>query len=347
MTPENPWKTVSDDDQFKRTKFAIDSYDEKHVVIAGGWDFRGEKLLSAVVLNTETGASKALPDLPPEYDGCTGAYLKGYFYMVGRKDTIFRINLSICNKWEKMSADTFAFGHGHALISNGKHLFWPGGVLNCRTYNLYEPDTNRWTLLPQMRTPRYGHATALVDNKIYVIGGAEDRSGMELSSVEVFDISSRTWSAAPRLPKALYGPAAASIGKFVIVTGGIDSDPQETSYCLIYDTHSQEWIQSKVPLSTLRYGHGCVAIQGSQVVLVGGSKTNQRGNPIVTINRKDLIPNWYVVKEFVLLRRLLDEGRAQVTLRNKDHQYDPVSAIIQKLFIYLDIDTFRAVVSFL
>jgi len=353
MVMDHPWEIVSNNDLFKRSKFAIGPYKREHAIIAGGWDVRGEKLNSVVLLDLQTGTFKSLPDLPAEYDGCTGANVNGYFYMVGRNDTMYRINLSCCSKWEKLTAVDFDFGHGHALISDGRHLFWPGGVLNNRTFNLYEPDSNTWKTLPQMTTPRYGHATAIVGQKIYIIGGADDRNALDLSSVEVFDIPTRTWSSAPDLPIAVYYPAATTLGRWIVVTGGLYSDERETSYCFVFDTFGREWIQSRVSLPSLRYGHGCVTMQDSQIIVVGGSRSRQKGNPIVTISRKHLIPNWYFVKDFLLLRRLLEEGRAQMKapiFHSKDgneiHSTRKFIRALGQFFLTLDLDTFRTVLSF-
>ena len=52
--------------------------------------------------------------------------------------------------------------------------------------------TKQWTTLSPMNTPRAWPACAVVDNKIFVMGGFDGAN--RLRSVEVYDIESDTWS---------------------------------------------------------------------------------------------------------------------------------------------------------
>ena len=57
---------------------------------------------------------------------------------------------------------------------------------------VYDPITNRWTALPPMPTARAGLASAVIGDKIYVIGGWSPSA--PLGTVEIFDTLTQTWS---------------------------------------------------------------------------------------------------------------------------------------------------------
>jgi hypothetical protein len=60
--------------------------------------------------------------------------------------------------------------------------------------SVYKLEHGQWKQLPDMNHPRYGHSCGLLDDQVFVIGGA----GAE-KSVEVVDVSSGMWSEGPSL----------------------------------------------------------------------------------------------------------------------------------------------------
>jgi N-acetylneuraminic acid mutarotase len=57
-----------------------------------------------------------------------------------------------------------------AAIGGEDMRFFPGQVFP--VHERYDPETDRWAAGPQPPTPRHGAAAAVVDNMLYVIGGA-------------------------------------------------------------------------------------------------------------------------------------------------------------------------------
>ena len=84
----------------------------------------------------------------------------------------------------------------------------------------YDPLTNSWTQLEPMTSARGAIATTLVNNKIYLIGGAY--SGNSLSSVAIYDIETNSWSNGPELPAALRDAVAIiSMIRFTCLAGTV------------------------------------------------------------------------------------------------------------------------------
>jgi len=128
------WKTVSNDDLFRRERFAITVHKERYLLVAGGFN-EVEWRNSAVILDLQTGKSTKLPDLPPLCDYSSGVVLQGCFYVVGGRQNIFRIDLSTRKQWEKMNV----LQHEHSLLSDGSNLY----VLNENLSVMFNPETKK------------------------------------------------------------------------------------------------------------------------------------------------------------------------------------------------------------
>ena len=75
-----------------------------------------------------------------------------------------------------------------------------------------------WTKVADMPTPRATHAAAVVNGKIYVIGGrTTDRY---LSTVEEYDPATDTWARKADMPEPRNGPATGVVNGRVYVIGG-------------------------------------------------------------------------------------------------------------------------------
>ena len=74
-----------------------------------------------------------------------------------------------------------------------------------------------------MRTPRGGHAAAVLDDKILVLGGEVVLSSLNfeiIDSVEVFNPITSQWSSHALLPEGLHGLPAAAYQGILYTLGG-------------------------------------------------------------------------------------------------------------------------------
>jgi N-acetylneuraminic acid mutarotase len=130
------------------------------------------------------------------------------------------------------------FGHTATLLANGKVLVvggnsilpngtYPVGVDSLSSAELYDPQTNSWSLAASMRTARTSHtATLLADGRVLVAGGIESSRadpGSVLASAELYDPAANTWTAATPMPSARWNQSATLLSDHrVLVIGGID-----------------------------------------------------------------------------------------------------------------------------
>ena len=73
-------------------------------------------------------------------------------------------------------------------------LFAVGGCneQSLESVEIYNPETDVWTIVAPMKQPRSGLGTAVVDGLLFVVGGS---NGMDyLNSVEVFHPQKEKWT---------------------------------------------------------------------------------------------------------------------------------------------------------
>ena len=133
--------------------------------------------------------------------------------------------------------------------------------------------TMRYTTLAPMITARRWHATAVLDGKLFVMGGYNNARGSDLSSVECLDLETGQRSEmAPMITARSYHGAAVLGGK-IYVAGG---SPVDTVGTLVesFDAATNQWT-AVTPMNTPRCTHGLVSAQG-KLFAVGGFN-NQDG----------------------------------------------------------------------
>lgn len=140
----------------------------------------------------------------------------------------------------------------------------------------YDAQADAWSDLPPMKAARYGHEAALIEGKLYVIGGFGVTGG--LSSGEVFDFSTQQWTAIASLNRSRRF-AASSIVKdsagnpYWLVGGGEDPvTGLPVSTVEAYDVRRNRWIaldssfNQPVPRTQL----AAAAVQGN-LYTIGGA----------------------------------------------------------------------------
>jgi trimeric autotransporter adhesin len=108
---------------------------------------------------------------------------------------------------------------------------FPDGAGALSSAELYDPQTNTWSLAASMPTARSFHtATLLADGRVLVAGGAlvaaessTGYPGIVLASAELYDPASNTWTAATPMPSAAMNQSATLLSDHrVLVIGGVD-----------------------------------------------------------------------------------------------------------------------------
>lgn len=134
---------------------------------------------------------------------------------------------TVLKKWKELPPLHIPRDHVAAAAVDGK-VYAIGGrtypdtgvhpIYNTAAFEVYNPETDGWTELPDLPTPRSGLSAAVVGKKIYVFGG--EGQHMMFSSVEVYDTLNGSWSSLERMPAPRHGTQAAVIGNMIHLPGG-------------------------------------------------------------------------------------------------------------------------------
>ena len=121
-----------------------------------------------------------------------------------------------------------------------------------------------------MRTSRYYVTAAVLDGKIYAVGGYNDSRGSgALRSCERYDPAADAWEPVPDMAAGRSGkPAAAVLDGKLWVAGGYDGRCTLASV-EVFDPASNTWDATKAAMTTGRYDHA-LAVLGGELHAVGG-----------------------------------------------------------------------------
>jgi N-acetylneuraminic acid mutarotase len=120
-----------------------------------------------------------------------------------------------------------ARNHAYSGVIDGK-IYVTGGRApghegndgnNIASTEVYDPGANAWSLLEDLPTPRSGGASAVLDGKLYVIGGQLPGNTV-YRTVSRFDPATGHWEALPDMPIELTGHRAVAVGNAIYVMGG-------------------------------------------------------------------------------------------------------------------------------
>lgn len=98
----------------------------------------------------------------------------------------------------------------HCMESLRGHLYVAGGVCNLRKFytdqpscEVYDPVGNSWTAFATLCVPHVGAASAILEGKIYILGGYCQEDYSESGLVHRFDPSMHRWEQMGKLPGAV------------------------------------------------------------------------------------------------------------------------------------------------
>ena len=186
--------------------------------------------------------------------------------------------------------------------------------------------------LPPLPTPRQEVGVALLDSKIYVIGGIlADRSTTGV--VERFNLTSGQWEPVPPLPNnvRLHHVGAASAGGKVFAVGGLNSSFQGVRSLYAFDPVANAWDQL-ADLPTARGAMGVAAID-DRLYAAGGQSGSATFSDfavyLVDENRWEPLPAMPTARNHLAGvaadgRFFAVSGRSSAGLLNQFEVYDPL-----------------------
>lgn len=135
------------------------------------------------------------------------------------------------------------------------------------TVEVYNPASDTWISAPELPEPRHHAATAVWNDRLYVIGGYSDIDFTPQASVFIYDPVASAWTAGPSLPEPRGAHVAASTAGHIYIVGGMTLQGV-SSELLRLDPATNQW-QQLPPMPTPRE-HLAAAMVGNELLVAGG-----------------------------------------------------------------------------
>ena len=169
--------------------------------------------------------------------------------------------------------------HGGCTIKFRSRFGWPaGGKIYAiggenvnhdeeATVEAFDPQLGSWAEVASMSVKRCYHALAVVDGKIYAIGGYYSHAISRSDSAEAYDPQADRWQQVANMPQGRFRHAAAVMGGKIYVSGGDDGNgPLRT--VVVFDPQANTWT-GVASMGTERCSHASAAVGGKLYVFGG------------------------------------------------------------------------------
>jgi len=135
----------------------------------------------------------------------------------------------------------------------------------------YDIDTNSWTTVAPLPSPRSDLAAVERGGKIFVFGGCSSLASFT-NEVDMYNPKTDTWTVRAPMPTTRASLAAGHSGESVYVIGGVNATLSTVGVNEAYDIESNSW-STAAPMPTPR-GEAGVYSHSGKIYVVGGSTTS-------------------------------------------------------------------------
>ena len=222
-----------------------------------------------------------LAPMPAPRNNVAAAEINGQLYVVGGYQGGYLDRLEVydpaSNSWRTLAPMPLRRGCPAVAAFNGQLFVFGGdyGGIGQRNIFVYTPSADSenlgaWeTLAQQTPVPIYHASTAVLGDKIYIVG-VEGWSGVSDSSVlHVYDTATQTWSEVQMPCCIIEKPSVGVIGGTLYVAGGYD----RVNTCYLsstyeYDPMSNIWIQRAS--ASIAYANAAFGVFDNKLYVAGG-----------------------------------------------------------------------------
>jgi N-acetylneuraminic acid mutarotase len=186
-------------------------------------------------------------------------YVIGGMSRVGSTDIIFAVNEEYdpaANTWAtKTSMPTARASLGVAVVNNKIYAiggnYEPSGQsgpwASRSTNEEYDPVSNTWTTKTPMPTSKGSFAIAVVNNKIYCIGGYDYNGGGNVATNYEYNPATDSWATKAPLPVAGYSFGVGVVNNKIYCIGGYSTSSGLLSLNAEYDPATNSWANKAAP----------------------------------------------------------------------------------------------------
>jgi N-acetylneuraminic acid mutarotase len=162
---------------------------------------------------------------------------------------------------------------------------------------VYDPETDSWSTAAPLPVPVMSYASAVLDNKIYFIGGASmaiSNSGdpivVPYRLMQVYDPQTNQWSQGTAMPTDLSGMAACAISSVhrIYLEGGETRNYTAQNQIEIFDLQTGNWYLG-ASMTLPRIGVS-LAATNDKVYAIGG-ETMTSSNPSISFANEEYTPD--------------------------------------------------------
>jgi N-acetylneuraminic acid mutarotase len=151
-----------------------------------------------------------------------------------------------------------------------------GDAITCGLNQAYDPATNTWENKAPMPTNRTQMEAAVVDGKIYVMGGRTAGPYTTVNVIEIYDTATDTWTTGAPMIYPVASFASAVVDDKIYAIGGQDEFDHRTNIdnVQIYDTASGTWSLGKsAPVAVWQAAAGATTgvAAPKRIYVMGGS----------------------------------------------------------------------------
>ena len=253
-----------------RSDFATSVVDGKIFAIGGQirveTDVFGDLALSKVEMyDPETDTWERRADMPTARSAASTAVMDGKIYAIGGEQV------------EKIKA----------------YKGWVNKIKSLPTVEMYDPSTDTWTQKGDMPTARSYFSTAVMDRKIYAIGGTSIfKEQYRLETVEVYDPSTDTWAKARDMNHARSCAALSVVNGEIYAMGGwglseIQDQPEPVlSSVEVFNLKMNRW-RERAGMVVPKTSHTASVIDGKIYVMGGYFRKGEEYKTLSTIEIYD------------------------------------------------------------
>ena len=227
----------------------------------------------------------------------------------------------VTDTWENRTAMPTPRLGLDANVVNGKIYLIGGGdaagfsIFNFSENEVYDPATDTWTTKEPIPIPVHYYASAVLDNKIYVIGGG----GGPSNHTQIYDTETNTWTSGTPIPTKVRGAVAgattgAMAPKRIYVMGN-----EWTSEHLnqVYDPEADIWTTGTT-MPTPRFALAIAVLNDVLYAIGGYDGTNHSGaNEMYTpAGYIPEFPSWIILPLFLAVTLVVAIYRRKLSKTN-------------------------------
>lgn len=182
------------------------------MVILGGMDSEDQTLLSVVQFDPSTNRWASLPDMPQGRSAASIAAFDGKLVVAGGVDMDFNRLSSVqqldlqTGCWSNLPDMPTARCSAGVTVLGDKLVIVGGKEGGCcgsdtsKSVLQFDAVNQAWSQLPDMPFGRCNASAAVIDSKLVVLGGQDDRYKV-LKTVSQFDPATQCWTQLPDMPE--------------------------------------------------------------------------------------------------------------------------------------------------